>query len=234
MNLSPRLAFIVNGIPKTKSVIDIAADHGYVALTLAKQNIERKIIISDIALKPLESAQANFQQAGIINGDFRLGSGLQVLKTDEEMDVAIIAGIGGRLMVDILADNPMKTNLISTFFLQANIGMSLVRSWLYEHKYHIIQDVLIKDGIRIYECLEVKKADSKDSCYNQEESIRKLQFYFGTQIAEQEQQLKTEWLNANIVKFEEKLVQLAKAKNESVTEKSAEYEILRKRAKELL
>lgn len=234
MNLSPRLAFIVNGIPKTKSVIDIAADHGYVALTLAKENIERKIIISDIALKPLESAQANFQQAGIINGDFRLGSGLQVLKTDETMDVAIIAGIGGRLMVDILADNLMKTNLISTFFLQANIGMSLVRAWLYEHNYHIVQDVLIKDGIRIYECLEVNKADNKDTCYSQVEAIRKHQFYFGTQIMEQEQQLKTEWLNANITKFEEKLVQLAKAKNETVSEKITEYEKLLKCAKELL
>lgn len=233
--LSKRLKHLISYVDDNKSFIDVAADHGYVALALAKMNPNRKIVVSDIAKLPLESGMQNFKRSGL-DADFRLGSGLEVLEDGEYIDIAIIAGIGGRLMVDILQKNLARTKQIDTFVLSANIGMELVRKWLFDNNYIIEEDIVIEDDGRFYECIKAKKDTEKDNKYASDEKERELQFYLGTRLA---QQLENDgalavFIQERIDHLISKIEQLKKAKASNVDKKIGEYTSKVEKLKELL
>lgn len=226
MILTPRLNYIANHVPNDASFIDIAADHGYLGLELTKRNAKRKkIIISDIAKLPLASAKKNFADEHMEQlVDFRLGSGLRVLKDNEYIDVAIIAGIGGRLMTQILQDNIKKTKQIGTFILQANVGMHIVREWLYEHKFHFLTDDLIYDQGYIYECLIVQPATTYDIQFSTEKKIRLFQFMFGIYLQEQDCSLKKQWLTRYSKHYQNKIKQMDYAIGDKILQKKKLYQ----------
>ncbi|MGL5042846.1 MAG: tRNA (adenine(22)-N(1))-methyltransferase [Culicoidibacterales bacterium] len=226
MKLAPRLGFIVDNIPDDANLIDIAADHGYVALALKRRNPNRKIVVSDIADKPLKSAMDNFVTAGFSDVDFRLGSGLEVIKVDESFDYAIIAGIGGKLMHQLINKEMLKTAAVTTFILQANVGMHLMRRWLYEHNYLLTSDVLIKDNGRIYECIIASKSKIKAPLWRSDERQRELSFHFGVLPDKQDVAIYHEWLQQQEMKYSNKLLQLARATTGDVAPKIAQYQEL--------
>lgn len=226
MKLSPRLAFIVENSIHSNSIIDIAADHGYVALAIKISQPLMDVIVSDIAILPLESAKKNFHHHGFDAIDFRLGSGLEIITPTDTIDLAIIAGIGGRLMVDLLACDTQKTKMIPKFILQANIGMHLVREWLYENGFHIVSDTLIADSGRIYECLIVKQSAGFDPIYAEDISLRELQFHFGTQVSKQNPKVVDRFLSTKKTSYQMHISQLEKAVKSDVQHKIYYYQNL--------
>lgn len=208
MKLTKRLQYLVDAIPNDANIIDVAADHGYVALALAKKNANRQIIVNDIAYQPLQVAKKNFQTANFV-ADFRLGSGLTVLTDNDEIDTVIIAGIGGKLLVEILEESSDKLKNISTLCLQANIGMALVRKWLYMNKYTVIDDILIDENKHIYECIIAKKAQKLDCGYPLDEKSREIIYHFGKFITQNDPTTLKNWLSNKIIMSDKVLTQLA-------------------------
>lgn len=101
-SLSPRLMSVCSFVPKGSRLADIGTDHARVPIYLIKNGIIISAIASDIGEGPLEKAAENlefYNLSGMV--DLRLGDGLKTIKGNEA-DCAVIAGMGGELISNIL------------------------------------------------------------------------------------------------------------------------------------
>lgn len=157
MKLSKRLEFIASHIDKVIALSDIGTDHGYIPLYALNNELCEKAIASDINKDPLDKAKLNALLEGM--GDeleFRLGSGLQVLKSGE-VQAVVIAGMGGVLIKDILEKDIKKVDNFDYLILQPAQNPELLREYLYTSDYEIISEDLCKDEGKYYELFKVKR-----------------------------------------------------------------------------
>ena len=102
IELSPRLAVISKHITRHQTKADIGCDHGLLSVYMILKGLVPKAIAMDLRPAPLEKARAcikKYQLEGQI--DIRLSDGLKSLKPSEA-ETAVIAGMGGILIKDIL------------------------------------------------------------------------------------------------------------------------------------
>jgi len=223
MILSQRLQYIIEQVPLTAHVIDVCADHSYAAIALAQKNPARQVIASDISEQPLTAGKKNAQAAGVTNITFRLGSGLSVLTSNDNINAAIISGIGGKLMRELLNTAPVQIN---RYILQANNEMGLVRAWLDENDYDIIVDERIADPPHIYEIVVAQKTVEPNNVYSADFAQKQAQFYFGPHIQRQDKTTYLLWLNKKIKQLQQIKVELTKSKNADATQKIMQYDTL--------
>ncbi|MEL7603831.1 MAG: class I SAM-dependent methyltransferase, partial [Bacillota bacterium] len=120
MILSGRLKEIIGMVPEAKTVADIGCDHGKVAVSLVKGGKAQRAVCGDISGKSLDKARKLVNASGLsASVVLREGSGLSVL-TAGEADVAVIAGMGGELIVRLLDEGADKAP--GTLVLSCNKG----------------------------------------------------------------------------------------------------------------
>lgn len=149
MHLSKRLANLAQYVPAGKNVADIGTDHGYLPIFLATAGIAPRIIASDINPKPLASARDNIASYKLKNIDLRLGNGLAVL-TPGEVEVIILAGMGGGTMQRILEAEPLVLDGLERLILQPMGDEKELRRWLIDHGWRISDENLLEEDGRIY------------------------------------------------------------------------------------
>lgn len=161
MKLTQRLEKILEMTPKSTCVADIGTDHGYIPIELIEREITKKAIASDINELPLEKAKNNAIFRGLENKiDFRLGSGLKVLKKNEA-DGVIIAGVGGELMIDILKISMDIVKSLRFIILQPAQNPEVIRQFVYDKNFTILKEDMIKeDDGRFYEYIKIKYDES--------------------------------------------------------------------------
>ena len=82
---------------------DIGCDHGFVTAYLLRQRPELSMIAGDISEASLAKARILLSQAGLESQVQTIcGDGLSVLDGQPQMDVILIAGMGGRTILEIL------------------------------------------------------------------------------------------------------------------------------------
>ena len=161
VKLSSRMKAIADQVPSGQSVADIGTDHAIIPIYLFEGNFSNKIILTDSKEGPLQKARANLQRHGLLNvlTDLRMGEGLSVLKP-AEVDVVIIAGMGGLLITEILSADIKKSLTFPYFILQPRTASSELRIWLNNNNFSIVAEHLAKEGSRICEIITVKPASS--------------------------------------------------------------------------
>ncbi|MGM0500979.1 MAG: tRNA (adenine(22)-N(1))-methyltransferase [Bacillota bacterium] len=156
MNLSPRLKKIVSFIDLPTTVADIGTDHAYIPIYLAKYSDCPLIIASDYNQDPYQVAKNNVKQAGVANQvEVRLGSGLTVLNANE-VDTAIIAGMGGQTIKKILTANYKLAQQLEKIILQPMAGASSLRKWLVDQEFAIIDEGLVQEKEKLYQIIVVE------------------------------------------------------------------------------
>lgn len=156
MELSKRLTWIIDKIDKVEVVMDVGTDHGYIPIYLIKNNIAQKVIASDINKDPLKKAKINASLEGVIDKiDLRLGGGLFPLK-DKEADVVLIAGMGGNLIRDILEKDLSKVRKLKYLLLQPAQNPEVLREYLYNNDYEILEEDVCLDEEKYYEIFKVR------------------------------------------------------------------------------
>lgn len=149
MKLSKRLKQIILFVPNNSVVADIGSDHALIPAYLIKNNITKKVIATDINIKPKEKALNNFN-----NIDYRVGNGLNPLSNDE-IDTLIISGMGADTIVNILNNNKIK--IANTVIISPNKNSYLVRKKMTQKRFHIHDESLVLDKKHIYEIIVFKK-----------------------------------------------------------------------------
>ena len=160
MKITKRLENIANLVEKGKSVIDIGTDHGLVPLYLAKNNISKDIIATDISAKSLKKLEDKLDKnlENIIKTEVCDGlDGIDI----KENQIAIIAGMGAITIIDILSKDIDKVRNFDYVICEGNIGNEKLRKFLNENNFIIDKDFLIKDGRKHYDIIRFKNGTDR-------------------------------------------------------------------------
>ena len=153
IKLSPRLKKIAQQIEAGETMADIGTDHGFLPVYLWENKICPKVIMTDISPGSLSKAREN---CGMYypgkEFDFRLGSGIEVLR-EAEVDAVVIAGMGGILMTEILEKDLKKSLSFSKLILQPRKDVGKLRFWLFDNGFSITSESLVREGKYICEIL---------------------------------------------------------------------------------
>jgi len=153
---SKRLLKVLEYVDYVGTVADIGCDHGYLSEMLIDSGKARKVIATDISEDCLDKTRLLLAKHDLENKiQTRLGDGLTVLKPDE-VDVAVIAGMGGHEIAKILGDKSRKDG-IKHFVLQPMQKSVDLRRWLAANSYVIENDECVEESGKFYDVLKVKK-----------------------------------------------------------------------------
>lgn len=155
MEISLRLRTVATMVDKCECIADIGTDHAYLPIYLIKNKICNKAIASDINKGPVEKARFNIKLENLQDKiQCRLGAGLKTIKHGEIQGI-IIAGMGGNLIKDILDENIDIFKEVKFAVLQPVQNPEVLRKYIYEKEYKIIDEELCLDDGKFYEILKI-------------------------------------------------------------------------------
>lgn len=159
--LSKRLEAITQYISPYKYIADIGTDHCFVPISLCQEKIIEGAIATDLRDGPIEEAKKNVKIYQLDDKiQVRQGNGLSPLTIDDNIDVVIIAGMGGRLMGDILERDAKRLTQVKRYILQPNKSTWFVRKWFYTNGFKIIDEAIVEDEGIIYEIIVAEPAET--------------------------------------------------------------------------
>ncbi len=169
-SLDNRLMMCASLVPNGARLADIGTDHAYLPVWLIKNNIISYAIASDINKGPLESGRATAEKYHCSNIDFRLGSGLQTLTKDDNIDAVVIAGMGGELIADLLDASDLVQNKNLSLILQPMTKSEVLIKYLYNNGFEILlQDCTVSSNkcytVMLARYTGVKENVSDYNCY---------------------------------------------------------------------
>ncbi len=155
MELSKRLQAVADLISEGMTVADIGTDHGYIPVYLLNTGKASKVIAMDVKKGPLDRAKEHLATL-LEQGDAqtRLSDGLKGL-TPGEAECAVIAGMGGGLVIKILQDSPEVTVSLKECILQPQSEISKVRAFLLQEGFSIIQEDMVEEDGKYYPMMKV-------------------------------------------------------------------------------
>ena len=146
--LSQRLRLCADFVTEGCRVADIGTDHAALPVFLVQSGRCGGAVASDLRKGPLSSAGKNIEAAGLSEKiSTRLSNGFDEI-AEEEFDEAVIAGMGGLLICDILRRTPYRNS--KSFILQPMSDPEEVRRWLYLHGFEITREKAACEGKRVY------------------------------------------------------------------------------------
>ena len=151
--LSSRLAAIADFIPKGARIADIGTDHALLPIFLTKAGVTKSAVAGDVHDGPYQAARLAVQDSGL--SDFievRKGDGLSVVNPGE-VDVIVIAGMGGGTICQILKDRMAVVSAACKLVLQPMVGAAGVRRWLNGNGWSIQQEDLIREDGVLYQII---------------------------------------------------------------------------------
>ena len=162
MHLSVRLQKILQLIPEgTRVLADIGCDHGKLIVSAVSEGKAEKGIGVDISENSLQKAVALAEEINLSDKiRFIEGDGLSHLQ-DVDIDVCVIAGLGGNEIVKILScDNKVKR-----FILCPHQDAHVVRAFMNDNFLTAIKDFIVKDADKFYPIIVAQKGNKTYSSY---------------------------------------------------------------------
>ncbi len=154
-NLSKRLSLVATLIKEDKIVADIGTDHANLPIFLMNQNKCKKVYAADINKGPLESAKKNINSANLAEKiEVFLSDGLKKVPLDAQE--IVIAGMGGRLISEIIEAAPFTKSENVGLILQPMSDSVTLRKYLYENGYEIVKEFAFEDAGHLYSVLRAE------------------------------------------------------------------------------
>lgn len=161
VKLSKRLHQLASHVPAGSRIADIGSDHGLLVSYLVSEGISPMAIAGEINAGPFDSTKRQVEALGLSDQiNVRLGDGLSVI--NEPIDIVIIAGMGGSLIVEILENGKPKLHTLKRIILQPNVGEEDVRRWLSANQWKIVDEEIIKEKQHFYEIIIAEQAKHHD------------------------------------------------------------------------
>lgn len=158
LRLDRRLRDLVDCIDGS-AVADVGCDHGKVSVAALVEGRANKVIACDVSQKSLKKAVDLARGLGVKNIEFRAGDGLSVI-SDGEVDQVVIAGMGGREIMKILAHMPKG---IKKLVLSPQKNVIELRQFLSQNGFYISRDIIVEEGGKFY-VIMTADVDSKKDC----------------------------------------------------------------------
>jgi len=192
LELTKRLAAIASFVKQGSMPVDVGTDHGYIPVYLIEKGICDKVYATDISQGSLKKAEDFvFQRALEDRIITRLGNGLSVIQPGE-VNVVIVAGMGGWLIKDILEQSPRVLEKVDRLILQPMIDQEALRRWLISNDYSIVDEELVQEDHRFYEIIVAS--------HGSENYEREIYFDIGLKLIEKKHPLLPAYLEKKMEK----------------------------------
>lgn len=168
MELSRRLQAVADLLDCHQSIADIGCDHGFVSIYLIESKKASRCLAMDVNKGPLERAREHVIGKRLSTYiETRLSDGAKAIqfvpgedgKTKLEVEAALIAGMGGRLTIQIIKDSIDKFKSMEEFVLQPQSEISKVRQYVREIGYHIEKENMILEDGKFYPMMKVVRGE---------------------------------------------------------------------------
>lgn len=166
-----RLMMIAGMIREGDRVADIGTDHAYLPVFLVKSGKCPVAFACDVSDGPLKTAEQNVKRSGVEGIVLRKGDGLAAVD-GLEIDTAVIAGMGGDLIVKILSACEWVKNERYELILQPMTSVEDLRLYLLENGFCVKEERAVLSQGRIYTVMKVVFDGVKREC-------TPLFYYFG-------------------------------------------------------
>ena len=149
MYMSARMEKLLDELRKlggTGLLLDVGCDHAYVAIEAVRRGLAEKAIASDINSGPLISAGQHIEAVGLsdsistVLSDGLRDIGEELLVAEARGVTLLAAGMGGRLIRDILKEAGSKLSHIDKLVLSPQSEPELVRGFIMDEAGFAIKD----------------------------------------------------------------------------------------------
>lgn len=160
--LSKRMQAVADMVSSGSRVCDVGCDHGYVSIYLLQSKKVPAVLAMDINKGPLLRAEEHIHKYGVEEQvTLRLSDGLAAYRKGEA-DTLICAGMGGRLLMNILSREPDKTDDFKELVLQPQSEIPAFRKFLREKGYHLLEeDMVLEDG-KFYPVMKAARGNRQE------------------------------------------------------------------------
>lgn len=142
MQLSKRLKRISEFVDSGKVVFDVGSDHGLLPCYLVTHSISPKVYAGDNKKGPLSKAIENIKLNHLEGKVYAvLSDGLDLAPDDVE--IVTISGMGQFVVESILEKADL--NRYDKIIIQVNRDMDLMRQYISDHQYTILDEDVVKD-----------------------------------------------------------------------------------------
>ena len=146
-------------VPEKSRVADVGTDHGYIPIALVERGIAVRAIAMDLRPGPLERAEEHIRRAGLWGSvETRLSDGLSKLSPGD-VDAAVIAGMGGELIIHILENGRHVWQDMGRFILSPQSDLDKVRRYLKEQGFGLIDEAMVEEEGKFYTVMAVSQAE---------------------------------------------------------------------------
>ena len=169
IELSKRLQAVADLVSPGMRLADIGTDHAYIPIYLMENEKIPQAIAMDINKGPLERAEEHIKAHGLEHQiQTRLSDGMAKLQAGDA-DCAVIAGMGGALMIKILEEGRETAFQLQELVLQPQSELKKFRIYLLENGYRVLtEDIVCEDG-KYYPMMKVKPGEMTGESWKPEE-----------------------------------------------------------------
>ena len=212
-----RLETILSFVEQGAIVADIGTDHAQLPILLVERNICNKVYACDEKKGPLSIAEENIKSKGLSDKiETILSDGFAHIPMD--IDMAVIAGMGYYTAKMILENAQNRLHLLNKIIVQINVDSHLMRNWINENHYTILEEKFVNERNKDYEIISfTTQIEGKE--------LSEEEIYLGPKLMKE----KSEEILAYYLKKEDKISSLLKLKtkqDEAYNELLREYNIL--------
>lgn len=159
VKLSRRLQAVAALCQPWQRLADIGSDHAHLPIYLYENGQIQTAVAGEVIRGPYTIAQQNVRAAGLqTHIQVRLADGLTAIRSTDHCQCAVIAGMGGMLITQILDRRPDVWQKLTGLVLQPNQDVKLVRRWLMQHQWQITAEDIVFDDGHFYQMLAAKPA----------------------------------------------------------------------------
>lgn len=156
-----RISFLASLTKGFNTLVDIGCDHGYTIKEALEKQAVKYAYALEVNEKPLEKAKQTLKEAELLEKvSFFLSDGLKSF--NEFFDVAIISGMGGRLISSILEASKDKFKG-KCLILEPQSDNYLVRMWLMLNNFNITSEYTLEENNKYYEIIVANPGQSNYS-----------------------------------------------------------------------
>ena len=178
--LSPRLKQVAAFVSSAAVLADIGSDHAYLPCALALDGRIAKAYAAEVKEGPLKQSKKTIAQYGLEDIVFPLLSdGLANIPDD--VDEVVIAGMGAHTVLAILQASLARLANYKRIIIQVNQHMELIRAYLSERQFMILEEALVQEEDKYYPILVWQAT--------QDRILRPEEILFGPKLLEQQGEL---------------------------------------------
>lgn len=173
IKLSKRLQKVAEFVKENEKMLDIGSDHAQLPIYLVEKELVPEAVAGELVQRPYEHAAEQIERHGVADKvATRLGSGFDVINKQHQIGTAVISGMGGTLIAQIIKEGIQahKINENMRLVLQPNNNQPALRKFLMDYQFAIEKEAIIKENKRYSEIIVVNWQKDKIT-YTQEELL---------------------------------------------------------------